>query len=67
MDLGERAGRFKFPIRDRDSKFTGAFDNFFSGNSDSTRVIKTPVQSARANSNAERFVRTLAASAWITC
>jgi putative transposase len=57
MDLGERAGRFKFLIRDRGSKFTTAFDDVFSGNG--TRVIKTPVRSPRANSHAERFVGTL--------
>jgi putative transposase len=57
MDLGKRAGRFKFLIRDRDSKFTTAFGRVFSGNG--IRVIKTPVRAPRADSHAERFVGTL--------
>jgi hypothetical protein len=52
----ERASRFRFLIRDRDGKFTTAFDGVLAGNG--TRVIKTPVRSPQANSLAERFAET---------
>ncbi|MGW3563892.1 integrase core domain-containing protein [Streptomyces sp. NPDC000941] len=57
MDLEESAaGCFRFLIRDRDSKFTAAFDAVFAGNG--TAVIPTPPQSPRSNALAERWIRT---------
>jgi transposase InsO family protein len=57
MGLGERASSFRFLVRDRDGKFTTAFDGVFAGNG--TRVVKAPVRSPRANSYAEQFVGAL--------
>jgi putative transposase len=57
MDLGDRADRFQLLIRDRDRKFTAAFDAVFTGAD--IRIIRTPVRAPRANAIAERFIGTL--------
>jgi putative transposase len=49
--------RFSLLIRDRDSKFTNAFDTVFA--SEGIRTILIPVRTPVANAFAERFVRTI--------
>ncbi|MGD0706650.1 MAG: integrase core domain-containing protein [Trebonia sp.] len=57
MDLGDRARSFRFLIRDRDAKFTAAFDEIFT--SEGLKIVKTPPQTPRANAICERVIGTL--------
>jgi putative transposase len=49
----------RFLIRDRDSKYSGPFDEVF--RSGGIRIVKTPVRAPKANAVAERCVRTVRA------
>jgi putative transposase len=54
MDPGDQTARLKFLIRDRDPKFTAAFDAVFTAIG--LRIVKTPIQAPRANAIAERWI-----------
>jgi transposase InsO family protein len=56
MTLQEHADRLQFLVRDRDTKFTAAFDAVFTAAG--IDIIRTPPQAPRANSHAERWVGT---------
>jgi putative transposase len=57
--LGERGRRLRFLLRDRHTKFCGAFDDVF--RSEGAKVLLTPVQAPNANAYAERWIGTVRA------
>jgi putative transposase len=57
MDLGERAARFRFLIRDRAGQFTDAFDAALADAG--IEVVRIPPRSPGANAHAERWVCTV--------
>jgi putative transposase len=57
MQLGEGVAGFRFLVRDRDTKFTPAFDAVFAA--EGIQVLRTPVKAPKANAYAERWVGTV--------
>jgi putative transposase len=57
LDFAGLPRPLRFLIRDRDSKFSAAFDEVF--RTAGAQVIRTPIQAPNANAYAERWVRTV--------
>jgi hypothetical protein len=57
--IGDRGRQLQFLIRERDAKFTRAFDDVFC--SEGGEVVVTPLQAPNANAYPERWIRTIRA------
>jgi putative transposase len=54
MDLDGHVESVKFPLRDRDTKFTAAFDAVFTAAG--IRILRIPIQAPRANAIMQRWI-----------
>jgi putative transposase len=57
LAIEERLANVRFLLHDRDTKFSGPFDELV--RSEAVRVIKTPIWAPQANAIAERWVRSV--------
>ncbi|MGW0630585.1 integrase core domain-containing protein [Streptomyces sp. NPDC002758] len=55
-DLDQRTSGFRYLLRDRDSRYTQAFDAVFTA--DGIEILKSAPQTPLMNAHAERFIRT---------
>jgi putative transposase len=53
-DLDQHAESIKIQLRDRDTKFTAAWDAVFTAAG--TRILRSPIQAPRANAITERWI-----------
>ena len=56
-ELQEAKRQARFLVRDRDTKFTAAFDEVL--RTEGIRAVRTPVRAPRANAYAERWIESL--------
>ncbi|MFF3871750.1 integrase core domain-containing protein [Streptomyces sp. NPDC001978] len=58
-DLGQRTSDFRYLLRDRDSRYTQAFDAAFT--SENIAILKSAPQAPKMNAHTERFIRSVRA------
>ncbi len=58
-DLGERTSGFRYLLRDRDSRYSQAFDAAFT--SENIAILKSAPQAPKMNAHAERFIHSVRA------
>jgi putative transposase len=65
LALGERGRRVGFLVRDRDAKFSRAFDDVF--RSEGAKMLVTPVRAPRRTPTRSAGLAPSASSAWTGC